>query len=286
MSYIQTAFNLTREPFQKSISRECIYQSKSMRNALNRLQVAVETQSFAVFTGEVGLGKTTAIRCLKESLKETEYEFLYISDSKVSPKWLYSTFLAQLGVEPKIYNGNCKRLFLNQLRMIRDTQHKKVIAVADECHLWSYDVLEELRFLLNEDFDSKNPLTLILVGQGELWDKLNMNRCRAIRQRVDLNICVCNLDKSEIEGYIKAHLKYAGAKNDVEIFDKGAIDAIYEYSVGVPRLANKICKHSLLRVIASEDKIVTAAVIKDTMNYELKSLCDEREQSLQFNGEK
>lgn len=286
MSYIQTAFNLTREPFQKSISRECIYQSKSMRNALNRLQVAVETQSFAVFTGEVGLGKTTAIRCLKESLKETEYEFLYISDSKVSPKWLYSTFLAQLGVEPKIYNGNCKRLFLNQLRMIRDTQHKKVIAVADECHLWSYDVLEELRFLLNEDFDSKNPLTLILVGQGELWDKLNMNRCRAIRQRVDLNICVCNLDKSEIEGYIKAHLKYAGAKNDVEIFDKGAIDAIYEYSVGVPRLVNKIFKHSLLRVIASEDKIVTAAVIKDTMNYELKSLCDEREQSLQFNGEK
>lgn len=286
MSYIQTAFNLTREPFQKSISRECIYQSKSMRNALNRLQVAVETQSFAVFTGEVGLGKTTAIRCLKESLKETEYEFLYISDSKVSPKWLYSTFLAQLGVEPKIYNGNCKRLFLNQLRMIRDTQHKKVIAVADEYHLWSYDVLEELRFLLNEDFDSKNPLTLILVGQGELWDKLNMNRCRAIRQRVDLNICVCNLDKSEIEGYIKAHLKYAGAKNDVEIFDKGAIDAIYEYSVGVPRLVNKICKHSLLRVIASEDKIVTAAVIKDTMNYELKSLCDEREQSLQFNGEK
>mgnify|MGYP002711000827 FL=1 len=286
MSYIQTAFNLTREPFQKSISRECIYQSKSMRNALNRLQVAVETQSFAVFTGEVGLGKTTAIRCLKESLKETEYEFLYISDSKVSPKWLYSTFLAQLGVEPKIYNGNCKRLFLNQLRMIRDTQHKKVIAVADECHLWSYNVLEELRFLLNEDFDSKNPLTLILVGQGELWDKLNMNRCRAIRQRVDLNICVCNLDKSEIEGYIKAHLKYAGAKNDVEIFDKGAIDAIYEYSVGVPRLVNKICKHSLLRVIASEDKIVTAAVIKDTMNYELKSLCDEREQSLQFNGEK
>ena len=211
---------------------------------------------------------------------------IHISDSKVSPKWLYSTFLAQLGVEPKIYNGNCKRLFLNQLRMIRDTQHKKVIAVADECHLWSYDVLEELRFLLNEDFDSKNPLTLILVGQGELWDKLNMNRCRAIRQRVDLNICVCNLDKSEIEGYIKAHLKYAGAKNDVEIFDKGAIDAIYEYSVGVPRLVNKICKHSLLRVIASEDKIVTAAVIKDTMNYELKSLCDEREQSLQFNGEK
>ena len=105
MSYIQDAFNLTREP-------------------LNRLQVAVETQSFAVFTGEVGLGKTTAIRCLKESLKDSEYEFLYISDSKVSPKWLYSTFLAQLGVEPRLYNGNCKRLFLNQLKTIRDTQHK------------------------------------------------------------------------------------------------------------------------------------------------------------------
>ena len=112
MSYIQDAFNLTREPFQKNISRECLFQSKSMRNALNRLQVAVETQSFAVFTGEVGLGKTTAIRCLKESLKDSEYEFLYISDSKVSPKWLYSTFLAQLGVEPRLYNGNCKRLFL------------------------------------------------------------------------------------------------------------------------------------------------------------------------------
>ena len=285
MSYIQDAFNLTREPFQKNISRECLFQSKSMRNALNRLQVAVETQSFAVFTGEVGLGKTTAIRCLKESLKDSEYEFLYISDSKVSPKWLYSTFLAQLGVEPRLYNGNCKRLFLNQLKMIRDTQHKKVIAVADECHLWSNDVLEELRFLLNEDFDSKNPLTLILVGQNELWEKLNMIRCRAIRQRVDLNIYVCNLDKTEIEGYIKAHLKYAGASEEVELFDKAASEAIYDYSFGVPRLVNKICKHSLLRAIASKSQLVTEQIIKDTMSFELKSLSDEREQSLMFNGE-
>ena len=127
--------------------------------------------------------------------------------------------------------------------------------------------------------------TLILVGQNELWEKLNMIRCRAIRQRVDLNIYVCNLDKTEIEGYIKAHLKYAGASEEVELFDKAAIEAIYDYSFGVPRLVNKICKHSLLRAIASKSTVVTEQIIKDTMSFELKSLSDEREQSLMFNGE-
>ena len=73
-----------------------------------------------------------------------------------------------------------------------------MVFVLDEAHLLGKETLEEFRFLLNYRFDSASPMSLILVGQTELWDqKLRLQSYAAIRQRIDMNIVLNRLDRAE-----------------------------------------------------------------------------------------
>ena len=61
------------------------------------------------------------------------------------------------------------------------------VCVVDESHLLSFEMLEEIRFLMNMKFDSVSPIALILSGQTELWkNRLSLQKCEAIRQRIDI----------------------------------------------------------------------------------------------------
>ena len=60
------------------------------------------------------------------------------------------------------------------------------------------------------------PMTLILVGQTELWEqKLRLVSYAAIRQRIGMNIVLNRLDRAETGKYIAAHMAYAGVKQDL-----------------------------------------------------------------------
>ena len=102
-------------------------------------------------------------------------------------------------------------------------------------------MLEEVRFLLNMKMDAESPMALILVGQSELWDRLQLQAYAAIRQRIDLQCKLMHYDRAEVEAYMQRHLTYAGATRDV--FSEAAMDDIYRFSSGAARLINKVCTH-------------------------------------------
>jgi hypothetical protein len=92
--------------------------------------------------------------------------------------------------------------------------------------------------------DAQSPMPLILIGQSELWDKLQLQSYAAIRQRVDLQCKLPHFDRAQVAEYMKRHLEYAGANHD--IFSDVAIDENFRYSYGAARLVNKVCLHCLL----------------------------------------
>ena len=137
----------------------------------------------------------------------------------------------------------------------------------DEAHLLAKETLEEIRFLLNYRMDSMNPMALILVGQNELWDKLKLQRYAAVRQRIDLKCELPQLDRSQLEAYIAAHLRYAGCSQ--EIFTDTALDEIYTYSNGAPRAINKVCTHSLICAANRGKKLIDEHLVKTVIAGEL-----------------
>lgn len=139
-------FELMHTPFTRDIPADRLYSSRQIEDALGRLTYVADRQLFAVVTADPGCGKLTLIRMFESRLPKDKYMLLYLSDSKLTPRWLYAGLLDQMGLEARFYRGDSKR----QLQK---------------------ETLEEFRFLLNYRFDSASPMSLILVGQTELWDQ-------------------------------------------------------------------------------------------------------------------
>jgi len=260
-------YTLPRTPFSRDIPADQLYHSVMLDEILGRLEYAAERQLFAVVTGDCGTGKTTAIRRFTGQLNPSEYQVMYMADSRMTPRYFYKGLLEQLGCVAKFYRGDAKRQLHREVELMRGLHHLKPVVVVDEAHLLDREMLEEVRFLLNYRMDSQNPMSLILVGQSELWDKLKLQSYAAIRQRIDLQCKLPSLDRAQTGEYIGRHLAYAGAERD--IFSDNAIEEIFRFSGGAPRLINKACTHCLIYGAQNARRIIDDHMVRLVVNGEL-----------------
>ena len=260
-------YGMTNTPFVNNIPVDNLFISEKHEEILGRLGYAAEGNRFAVVTANVGVGKSTLVRKFTRSLSPEKYTVLYLADSQLTPRWFYTGLLSQLGIEAKFYRGDAKRQLQRQLQLLREIHHRSVVAIIDEAHLLDRETLEEVRFVLNTHMDSENPMALILVGQAELWDKLRMQVYAAIRGRIDIKCELSGIDRSELDGYIKAHLTYAGG-ND-EIFTDAALTEIHKYSAGSARAVNKVATHCLLYAAQRSKKLIDDTMAKTVIDMEM-----------------
>jgi len=263
----ETFYSLSRTPFSRDIPTCELYKSPVLEETLGRLEYAAQRMWFTVITGDCGTGKTTTIRRYAETLDQSKFKVLYLSDSKLTPRHFYKGLLEQLGCESKFYRGDAKRQLHREIEVMQGIHRLQPVVVVDEAHLLDREMLEEVRFLLNMNMDAQSPMALILVGQSELWDRLQLQSYAAIRQRIDLQCKLTHYDRSEVESYMKCHLAYAGGTHD--IFSEGAIDDIYRFSSGSARLINKVCTHCLMYGAQNGHRIIDDRMVKRVIEGEL-----------------
>jgi type II secretory pathway predicted ATPase ExeA len=263
----ESFFEMTHTPFTRDVPTKQLYESPYVADAIGRLSYAADRQLFAVVTADAGCGKSTLIRKFVSALPKDDYIVLYLSDSKLTPRWFYKGMLDQLGIESKFYRGDAKRQLQSQIEIIRGVQHKKVICILDEAHLLERETIEEFRFLLNYRFDSMSPLSLVLSGQTELWDKLKLQRYAAVRQRIDLSCILPHLDRAQTGMYIQSHLNYAAGRQD--IFTDKALDDIYRKSTGIPRSINRIAEKCLMYAFQQSKRLIDEHMVRFVIEHEM-----------------
>ena len=260
-------YDFTHTPFSRTIPTKSLYRGNDSDELIQRLIYAADEQLFAVLIGEPGTGKTTTLRRFCDDTHEANYRPMYISDSKLTPRTFYKTLLEQLGFEAKYYCNEAKRQLHKEIEIMKGMSGVSPVAIVDEAHLLGKEMLEEIRFLLNFKMDSQSPMALILSGQTELWDKLKLQSYAAIRQRIDIHCVVGRLDRSKTTEYVASHLTYAGAER--EIFTEAAIDEIFKFSDGIPRLINKVCIESLMFGAQYRKNIIDDRMVKTVVEQEL-----------------
>jgi type II secretory pathway predicted ATPase ExeA len=255
-------FPFQREPFSRSIPAADIFISRGHQELLARLRHAIENGSLAVITGQVGSGKSTAIRATIHNMDASRYRFIYLAHSQLTPGEFYRNLLFQLNVEPRRNMSENKRLVSRSMLEHSQRGVKPVVAI-DEGHELSVQMLGELRYALNYQADSFSPLTVLFLGQPRLAETLQLNVLECIRQRIAVYYQIPPLDEDEVGAYLLHHLRIAGL--DKQIFTPEAIELIYQFSKGIPRRINNICRQTIIAAVAADSPTISGDIVEKSL---------------------
>jgi len=255
-------FGLRDNPFNINPDPRYLFLTPQTRRALDQLTYGIQTrQGLIVLTGEVGTGKTTVINRLRAWLHQQEMPTAFIFNSHLGTGQLFDYMLADFGVPPAVQsNDNATRL--NQWLLSRHRAGELPVLIVDEAQGLPTDVLEEIRMLLNWETPEERLLQIVLAGQPELEAKLNCPGLRQLKQRVAFRCRTTALTLQETYDYIQSRLKTAGAQGK-QIFASEAVQAVYFYSRGIPRVINLLCEHALINAYVDGVRLVPAQSIAE-----------------------
>ena len=254
-------YNLVKKPFKLTTDPEFLWLGDKHKEALATLKYGViDQKGFLLVTGDVGTGKTTLINALLESLEEDT-----LVANITNPLLTLIDFYNFVAI-----SFNISKRFDNKVDFIVHFSHflnkvfldnKNVLLIIDEAHRLSKELLEDIRLLSNIELPEKKLINIFLVGQNEINQTLASQECRALRQRIMLSYQINPLSEIETFEYIKFRLKVAGT--DTKLFKRRAVQEVYLFSNGYPRLINKICDHALLTGYVRGLKKIPLDIIKE-----------------------
>lgn len=260
LSYYGLEFN----PFDKEIETKYAYETNDFKILKNRLEFVKENKTMALITGNPGMGKTFAIRNFLNELNSNLYKVIYICMSTITTYEFYKQLCYELGIEPPYKKIDMFREIQERILTLSKDKKINVIIILDEAQYLKPSILNDLKILLNFDLDSKNYVSLILVGQPVLNSILKRNIYDALSQRITVSYNMVGINKSELCDYIETRIKLAHGNNG--IFNEQAIEAIYNACNGSLRMANNIITKSLIIGKSKQLQTIDSDLILESVN--------------------
>jgi type II secretory pathway predicted ATPase ExeA len=259
----KTFFGLRECPFNVNPDPRFLYLTPRTRAAMDELTYGIENRKgFILLTGEVGTGKTTLINYLLNWLRARKTPTAFIFNSHLNPNHLFDFILTDFGINVDYRLNSNMLMRLNTWLIEQFREGQTPVLIIDEAQGLSSELLEEIRLLLNLETASEKLLQIVLAGQPELDQKLRRPELRQLQQRITLRCSTGALSLPETHGYIGERLRIAGASG-AAIFTSEAMDAVYFYSHGIPRVVNLLCEHALINAYVEHSRGVTARMVED-----------------------
>jgi len=256
-------FGLTQEPFNLTPDPTFLYPSASHKEALAQLIYGISARKgFVVLTGEVGTGKTTLIHTLMKELNGNVRTALIFNIIE-NPTDLLRYLCGELGLTTGQKEKRKTRDYLAILDDFLLKTYKEggnVSLIIDEAQNLSTEVLESIRLLSNFETSREKLIQILMVGQPELSLRLNTPELRQLKQRMVLRYQLRPLSLRECNEYIAKRIEVAGGT--LSLFSSKALETIYHYSGGTPRLVNVLCDNGLLTAFGSGKKRVEDTMIE------------------------
>ena len=251
---LQSYYGFTRTPFGRSLAPGMLHRHGTHAEAVARIGWCVTERALGVITGEVGAGKTVAIRAALAALDSSRHTIIYLGNPAVGGRGLYAGIVSALGGMPRFHKA---ALIPQTVELLAAEDHERgrtVVLVMDEAHLLAADQLEELRLLTNAEMDSHSPFACLLVGQPTLRRRIKLGTFAALDQRIALRYAMTGMTDQETSSYVSHHLKLAGRSDT--LFSDDALALIHQVSRGLPRAVNNLAVQALVAAYAANKAIV------------------------------
>jgi type II secretory pathway predicted ATPase ExeA len=241
ISGLQSHWGFTKMPFGRDLPADNLFRANAHKEAVARLRYLIDARGLGVLTGEVGSGKTVAVRAATHGLDTSRHSVIYLSNPMVGTRGLHGAIATALGQAPRFHNATLIPQVERALHAEFAEKGRHVIFVIDEAHLLDIAQLEALRMLTNTEMDAFSPLSVLA----------------ALDQRIQLryHFPTPALGPDETKKYIEYHVSLAGRGNNV-LFSDDAITAIHHHARGIPRAINNHAVAALLAGYTTNKHIV------------------------------
>jgi type II secretory pathway predicted ATPase ExeA len=251
---IQSHYGFTKMPFGRDLPPNLLHRHAAHAEAAARITWTITEKTIGVITGEVGVGKTVAIRAALAALDPTRHTIIYMGNPSTGVRGIHHHIVTALGGRPCHGTAALTGQAYDTLAGESAERGRTPVFILDEAHLLDHAQLESIRMLTNHDMDSRSPFACLLVGQPTLRRMIKLGVLAALDQRIAVRYQMDGMTGDETAGYIRHHLEIAGRTDT--LFSDDATALIHDTSRGKPRTINNIAVAALVATYAAGKKIV------------------------------
>ena len=248
-------FGFSREPFSSDIEVKNIIPTPEIKAIKDRFDYTVKLGAIALVTGEIGAGKSTALRWVVAQLHPARFRPIWITASTGSILEVYRQILAEFEINTATSSrATLTRMIKKQISELARSRKLQPVLIIDEASLLRLEVFAEIHTITQFEGDSKPWLPVILVGQNNLADNLLHRSATPLASRIVARSHLESVNRERMAAYLVHHLKIAGLKDSP--FEEAAVTAIFQGSGGIFRKANHLARGSLIAAAAEQSQTV------------------------------
>lgn len=254
---------LRKNPFPVAPDADNFYVCNSVDQALTELVHGITARKgFIIFTGEVGLGKTTICRKIMAILEEKGVQTSLVFHTFYQESELLREIIRDFGLQ-------CDSLLLSdQMRVLNDfllDQHRQGRTCAmliDDAQNLSRKSLELIRMISNLETNQEKLVQILLIGQPELEQTLNSHDLRQLKSRIMIHAKAEVLSPESLQGYIMFKLYMAGNTGQIKV-PGHVINKVCRITRGNLRQVNILMERCLQAAFVRNTKHLSRSILKD-----------------------
>lgn len=265
-----THYGLQEKPFKSSPDPKYLWLGTGQQEALGALVAGIlHGDGIGVVTGDLGTGKTTLANAVWKELGDRVIAAV-VSCPEYEGVDFFKLIAKAYGISPVPPSKDSFFPLFSEFMRSSLASGKKVVLIIDDAQRLISSGLEGLAQLSRLEENGTGMLHIVFFGESRFDDILSEEANRDLSQKVTFRYALGPLTRDETAQYIMHRLKIAACER--ELFTAEAINEIFTYSQGVPRLINKACDAALSRSFYLGESLVRPETIRSF----LKLMPDEK----------
>ncbi len=260
-STVYEALGLTRNPFPPTPDAASYFFTPRLEEEFAEIRHCIEARKgFVLLTGEVGLGKSTLVRRLLDTLPSETCQSALILNTFLQDSALLSAIQSDFGLSAtqSLDQGLAQ---LTDFLLKQHQENKISLLVIDDAQNLTIESLELVRLLCNLETDQEKLLQILLVGQPELESTLAKPQLRQLKSRIVKHTRLTGLHKEELARYFDFRINAAQAAGRFSI-QPAAVNKLYQATHGNLRQIHLVLDRCLYGLASARQTIIDLPLVR------------------------